>query len=434
LRAAAYRGIWADLVSCLSLAAMAVVAPASWAMVGLAAILAASRGLRGQRTAELVPGSGAPRDAQPRLWMVGLGFAVGAAVAGLAAGFGVAGGSWLLSITFAAAALGMVWPATGAQPEPASAATAMADPVARRAAAILSLSSAAAGAGLVMVLVAWQRDVVPTPAAFGLLTATVILAALGSTLRRAGAVSTGWLAAALLGLLCGGGATLWVTGLAASALLVLVAAGLAGVGLATLLPIGPADRLPNGVQTGSYLGLAAGTVAGAALVGWANLPVAVLVGGGCYLVGLLVPIFDSRSYALLNPPAAAGAAAPPARMSVILAYSDGQWLVEVRRGWAMFGPRYAVAPAEALRMLAVLDVPSVYASAERALNADRIAAGRQADRLRSELAGLEQKLSGIAGMASLGANRPQAPTSRPAEVAPSSPDPGPADPSADPRR
>jgi hypothetical protein len=93
------------------------------------------------------------------------------------------------------------------------------------------------------------------------------------------------------------------------------------------------------------------------------------------------------------------------RISVTLAYADGQWLVEVRRGRALLGSRHPVKSAEALRMLASLDVPAVNRGIEQALADDQDEATRQAQRMRNRLAEVEAKLAGIQEMVDLSEDR-----------------------------
>jgi len=88
-------------------------------------------------------------------------------------------------------------------------------------------------------------------------------------------------------------------------------------------------------------------------------------------------------------------------LTVTLAYADGQWLVELRRGRALLGSRHAVGSAEALSMLALLNVPALSRGVEAALASDQSEASRQVDRVRGELAELEAKLTGLNEMVEL---------------------------------
>ncbi|MFC7757867.1 hypothetical protein ACFQY4_07345 [Catellatospora bangladeshensis] len=138
-------------------------------------------------------------------------------------------------------------------------------------------------------------------------------------------------------------------------------------------------------------------------------------------MALLVPVFAYRTWRQLSagaPAVLTGAARLPARLSVTLAYANGQWLVEVRKGRALLGTRHLVKTAEAMSMLASLDVPGVRSSVEEALAVDQTEAARQAERMRGELAELEAKLAGLSEMAELSDVRlPAQPGPPPAEKA-----------------
>ncbi|MGC5022295.1 hypothetical protein [Micromonospora sp. DT47] len=83
----------------------------------------------------------------------------------------------------------------------------------------------------------------------------------------------------------------------------------------------------------------------------------------------------------------------PAGLTVTLAYADGEWTVAAQQGSKALAKPYVVKPAEALRMVALVDVPGVQEAVEQILGAERAEAEQQADRLRAELAEIEARLA-----------------------------------------
>ncbi|WBB99597.1 MULTISPECIES: hypothetical protein [unclassified Solwaraspora] len=92
---------------------------------------------------------------------------------------------------------------------------------------------------------------------------------------------------------------------------------------------------------------------------------------------------------------AAKAAKPkaPAGLTVTLAYTDGEWTVAATQGAKALAKPYVVRPAEALKMVALVDVPGVHEAVEQILAAERAEAQRQAEKLRAELAEVEARLA-----------------------------------------
>ncbi|MGK5740592.1 hypothetical protein [Micromonospora sp. URMC 103] len=92
---------------------------------------------------------------------------------------------------------------------------------------------------------------------------------------------------------------------------------------------------------------------------------------------------------------AAKAAKPkgPAGLTVTLAYAEGEWTVAAQQGSKALAKPYVVKPAEALRMVALVDVPGVHEAVEQILAAERAEAEQQAERLRAELAEIEARLA-----------------------------------------
>ncbi|MFI5846696.1 hypothetical protein ACIA8B_26560 [Micromonospora chalcea] len=92
---------------------------------------------------------------------------------------------------------------------------------------------------------------------------------------------------------------------------------------------------------------------------------------------------------------AAKAAKPktPPGLTVTLAYAEGEWTVAAQQGTKALARPYVVKPAEALRMVALVDVPGVQEAVEQILAAERADAEQQAEKLRAELAEIEARLA-----------------------------------------
>jgi hypothetical protein len=83
----------------------------------------------------------------------------------------------------------------------------------------------------------------------------------------------------------------------------------------------------------------------------------------------------------------------PAGLTVTLAYADGEWTVAAQQGSKSLAKPYVVKPAEALRMVALVDVPGVHEAVEQIMAAERADAEQQAEKLRAELAEIEARLA-----------------------------------------
>jgi hypothetical protein len=108
-----------------------------------------------------------------------------------------------------------------------------------------------------------------------------------------------------------------------------------------------------------------------------------------------------------EPPAAGAAkAAPPrkapakakpaASLTVTLAYAEGEWTVGAQQGSKALAKPYVIRAADALKMVAMLDVPGVHEAVEEIVANARAVAEREALRLRNELAEIEAKLAELA--------------------------------------
>ncbi|GAA1831651.1 hypothetical protein GCM10009682_57760 [Luedemannella flava] len=91
----------------------------------------------------------------------------------------------------------------------------------------------------------------------------------------------------------------------------------------------------------------------------------------------------------------AAKAKPIPALTVTLAYADGEWTVGANQGTKAVAKPYVIRPTEALKMVALLDVPAVHEAVEQILAAERSEAEHQAQRLRAELAEVEAKLADL---------------------------------------
>jgi hypothetical protein len=83
----------------------------------------------------------------------------------------------------------------------------------------------------------------------------------------------------------------------------------------------------------------------------------------------------------------------PAGLTVTLAYAEGEWTVGAQQGSKALAKPYVIKPAEALKMVSMLDVPGVHEAVEHIVAAERADAERAAQRLRAELADIEARLA-----------------------------------------
>jgi hypothetical protein len=90
---------------------------------------------------------------------------------------------------------------------------------------------------------------------------------------------------------------------------------------------------------------------------------------------------------------AAKAARPkaPAGLTVTLSYTEGEWTVAATQGAKSLAKPYVIRPVEALRMVALVDVPGVQEAVEQILAVERSEAEQQAEKLRAELAEIEAR-------------------------------------------
>lgn len=86
-------------------------------------------------------------------------------------------------------------------------------------------------------------------------------------------------------------------------------------------------------------------------------------------------------------------AKPAPALTVTLTYTDGEWTVGANQGAKALAKPYVIRPAEALKMVQLIDVPGVQEAVEQILSGERAEAEQQAQRLRAELAEIEARLA-----------------------------------------
>jgi hypothetical protein len=86
---------------------------------------------------------------------------------------------------------------------------------------------------------------------------------------------------------------------------------------------------------------------------------------------------------------------PPASLTVTLSYTEGEWMVGAQQGTKALAKPYVIKAAEALRMVALLDVPGVHEAVEHIVEAERAQTQAHAERLRAELAEIEARLADL---------------------------------------
>jgi hypothetical protein len=84
---------------------------------------------------------------------------------------------------------------------------------------------------------------------------------------------------------------------------------------------------------------------------------------------------------------------PAPALTVTLAYGEGEWTVSAAQGTKVLAKPYVIKPAEALRMVALVDVTGVHEAVDQIISAERAEAEQQAQRLRAELAEVEARLA-----------------------------------------
>jgi hypothetical protein len=84
---------------------------------------------------------------------------------------------------------------------------------------------------------------------------------------------------------------------------------------------------------------------------------------------------------------------PVASLTVTLAYTDREWTIAAQQGSKTLAKPYVIKPTEALRMVALVDMPGVHEAVEAIIETERAEAEGRALRLREELAEIESRLA-----------------------------------------
>jgi hypothetical protein len=84
---------------------------------------------------------------------------------------------------------------------------------------------------------------------------------------------------------------------------------------------------------------------------------------------------------------------PVASLTVTLAYAEGEWTLAAAQGAKALAKPYVIRPAEAMKMVQLVDVPGVQEAVEQILSVERAEAQAHADKLRAELAEVEGRLA-----------------------------------------
>lgn len=83
----------------------------------------------------------------------------------------------------------------------------------------------------------------------------------------------------------------------------------------------------------------------------------------------------------------------PAGLTVTLAYADGEWTLAATQGNKALAKPYVIKPAEALKIVGLIDVAGVQEAVEQIVTVERAEAEQQAEKLRAELAEIEARLA-----------------------------------------
>jgi len=84
--------------------------------------------------------------------------------------------------------------------------------------------------------------------------------------------------------------------------------------------------------------------------------------------------------------------APPS-LTITVTYAEGEWMVGATQGSRAVAKPYVIRASDALKMVALLDVPGVHEAVEHIVASARSEAEREAERLRAELAEVEARLA-----------------------------------------
>jgi len=93
--------------------------------------------------------------------------------------------------------------------------------------------------------------------------------------------------------------------------------------------------------------------------------------------------------------AKAAKAKPLPSFTVTVAYTEGEWTVGAVQGAKVLAKPYVIKPADALKMVSMLDVSGVQEAVETIMSTERAQTLAVAEKLRAELAELEAKLADL---------------------------------------
>jgi hypothetical protein len=105
------------------------------------------------------------------------------------------------------------------------------------------------------------------------------------------------------------------------------------------------------------------------------------------------PVSSGKPAARQARPGRAGRGKTPPELTVTLCYSDGEWTVAAHQGSKVLAKPYLIRPAEALKLVGMIDVPGVQEAVEQVVAAERAEAERRAEQLRAQLAQVEAQLA-----------------------------------------
>ncbi|GAA2529339.1 hypothetical protein [Pilimelia columellifera] len=93
----------------------------------------------------------------------------------------------------------------------------------------------------------------------------------------------------------------------------------------------------------------------------------------------------------------AGRAKGPAGLTITVGYAEGEWSVSAQQGSRVLAKPCVIRPAEALRLVGLLEVPAVQEAVEQIVVVERDRARERAEQLRAELAEVEARLAELPG-------------------------------------
>jgi hypothetical protein len=83
----------------------------------------------------------------------------------------------------------------------------------------------------------------------------------------------------------------------------------------------------------------------------------------------------------------------PAELTITINYGEGEWMISATQGAKTIAKPYLIKPAEALKLVSLLDAPMVQEAVDDIVNAARQEAEDHAEKLRAQLAEIEARLA-----------------------------------------